>query len=132
MKARMMAATCLVALSGAALAADREDAGRNEYRAACAGCHGESAKGDGPVGPILNIEMPDLTKLSAANDGEFPFQKTFMIVDGRAGVRAHGDPMPIWGDRFKAEAAVTGGYAAEIMARGRLLALVQYLESIQE
>jgi hypothetical protein len=56
-----------------------------------------------------------------------------MIVDGRTGVRAHGDSaMPIWGEVFAEGAAGAGAYGAEVIARGRLLSLVYYLESIQE
>jgi hypothetical protein len=48
-------------------------------------------------------------------------------------VRAHGDSaMPIWGERFKESAADEGPYGSELEARGRVLALVTYLETIQE
>jgi hypothetical protein len=48
-------------------------------------------------------------------------------------VRAHGDSaMPIWGQRFAASAAESGVYGSELEVRGRLLALVTYLESIQQ
>ncbi len=110
-----------------------EDAGKNEYMIACAICHGESAKGNGPFAGLLNIEVPGLTGLTAANDGEFPFLKTLMIIDGRTGVRGHGGPMPIWGDRFQAAAIEERGLlGAEIYARGRLLSLVEYIQSLQE
>jgi hypothetical protein len=56
-----------------------------------------------------------------------------MVVDGRTGVRAHGDSaMPVWGERFKESAADLGPYGSELAARGRLLALVTYLETIQK
>ena len=71
---------------------------------ACAACHGESGKGQGPFSQYLNIDVPSLTGLAAANEGEFPFLEAFQIVDGRTGVRGHGGPMPIWGDRFSVAA----------------------------
>jgi len=110
------------------------DAGKEEYMTACAGCHGESAMGQGPFAEYLNIEVPGLTGLKAANDGEFPFLETLMIVDGRTGVRGHGaGPMPIWGDRFEAAALdKVGVYGAEMIVRGRLLSLVEYIASIQQ
>lgn len=82
-------------------AAAQEDAGRGEYMVACAICHGESGKGSGKFAPLLNIDVPNLTQLSAQNDGIFPMMEVLMIVDGRTGVRGHGDSaMPIWGERF--------------------------------
>ncbi|SNX67614.1 hypothetical protein SAMN05878503_101251 [Cereibacter ovatus] len=109
------------------------DAGKTEYMVACASCHGESGKGQGPMAEVLSIETPSLTGLSKAHDGKFPFQEVFMIVDGRTGVRGHGGPMPIWGERYKATAEpITGPYGSELIVRGRILSLVLYLESIQE
>lgn len=99
----------------------------------CAVCHGESAKGTGPLAPLLNVEVPDLTGLAKRNDGEFPMLKVIQIIDRRTGVRGHGGPMPIWGDYFKAAAVERAGeYGAELIVRGRILAIAQYLESIQE
>jgi hypothetical protein len=41
--------------------------------------------------------------------------------------------VPIWGDRYKAEAAVKyGPYNTETVVRGRILELAQYLEAIQQ
>lgn len=121
-----------VALS-AGLPAAADAAGEQEYMVACAICHGESGKGDGPFAPLLNITTPSLTDLAAGDDGVFPFLDVLMVVDGRTGVRAHGDSaMPIWGARFAASAADAGPYGSELEVRGRLLALVTYLESIQE
>ena len=114
-----------------------DDTGQQEYMVACAICHGETGKGEGPFAPLLNIHTPDLTRLAAENEtdpGVFPFLDVLMIVDGRTGVRAHGDTsMPIWGERFAATAEETAGpYGSELQVRGRLLSLVYYLESIQE
>jgi mono/diheme cytochrome c family protein len=114
------------AILGTFSAATAEDhAGKEEFMVACAVCHGESAKGDGPFASMMNVEVPGLTGLAAANDGVFPFLKAFEIVDGRTGVRAHGGPMPIWGNRFKSD-------SSEIITRGRIAVLVDYLQSIQE
>ncbi|MEJ2001969.1 MAG: cytochrome c [Maritimibacter sp.] len=110
-----------------------DDAGKNEYMNACAICHGESAQGNGQFAELLNVDVPGLTGLTAANDGEFPFLKTMMIIDGRTGVRGHGGPMPIWGDRYQASMLEERGLVgAEIYARGRLVALVEYIQTLQE
>ena len=89
-------------LALAAVPAIAEETGQQDYMVACAICQGESGKGDGPFAPILSITT-------------------------------HGDSaMPIWGERFKESAAEAGPYGSELEARGRLLALVTYLETIQE
>lgn len=107
--------------------------GRSEYMVACSGCHGESGKGQGAFSKWLNIEAPSLTGLAAANDGEFPFLEAFLIVDGRTGVRGHGETMPIWGDRYSITARENFDiYGAEAVTRGRIAVLVDYLQSIQE
>jgi hypothetical protein len=53
-------------------------------------------------------------------------------IDGRDGVRAHGSTMPIWGERFEASATSQRGETADMVARGRILSLIYYLQSIQE
>lgn len=123
--------TCSPAFAQAA--GDQEYvAGEQEYIVACAVCHGESAMGDGPFADLLNISTPSLLELTRANDGVFPFEAVLATIDGRDGVRAHGSSMPIWGERFQASAASQRGETAEMVARGRILALVYYLRSIQE
>lgn len=108
-------------------------AGRGEYMAVCAGCHGTEGRGDGPVAEVLTIETPSLVGLAAANGGEFPFAEVFLTIDGRGGVRAHGSDMPVWGNRFSSEMMIFEyPETAELIARGRVLSLVDYLVSIQE
>jgi len=109
-----------------------ETTGEQEYMIACAGCHGESGMGDGPFAELLNISTPSLLELAQANDGSFPYEAILTTIDGRDGVRAHGSAMPIWGDRFQASATSQRGETAELVARGRILSLVYYLQSIQQ
>lgn len=111
----------------------QESAGQTEFMNSCATCHGESGKGNGPFASLMNVPVPSLTTLSAQNDGKFPFLDTFMTIDGRTQVAGHGGPMPVWGDRYIADAAGDyGAYGAEVVTRGRILTLVNYLESLQE
>src|ERR1700750_1264417 len=42
------------------------------FMAYCAACHGNDAKGDGPVGMQLKTKPADLTKIAARNNGTFP------------------------------------------------------------
>lgn len=118
-------------MAGAGLAQD--DPGKAEYMNACASCHGETGVGDGPLAELMTVPMPNLTQLSAANDGTFPMLSVIQVIDGRTGIRGHGYPMPVWGDRFKSAAtAEIGAYAAELMTRGRVLSIAYYVESLQE
>ena len=134
MMRRATIAGALVALAASGAAAD--PVGRTEYMVACAGCHGESGLGDGPLAGLLQIETPGLTRLAAENGGEFPYADVIATIDGRDGLRAHGGPMPIWGERY-AQAALASGAAEgtmtpDMMARARILSLTLYLISIQE
>jgi len=129
-----VAATILASTIGlVGAAASAEETGEQEYLNYCAGCHGEAGAGPGTMSYFLTIGVPSLTGLSAANDGEFPMLEVIQIIDGRTGVRGHGEErMPIWGAAFKARDADAGAIASEIEARGRILSLALYLESIQE
>jgi mono/diheme cytochrome c family protein len=135
--------TCMVAGGVAALAAisfgmpvaaQEMEAAAQEYETACAVCHGISGRGDGNLVQFLNVKPTDLTKLSANNDGVFPFLKVFQIVDGRTLVSGHGErDMPVWGNRYQEEIGETyGPYGGERAVRARVLELVYYIQSIQE
>ncbi len=121
-------------LALAAGAAPAGDIGRQDYMQGCAGCHGESGLGQGPISELLSVPVPDLTGLAAANNGEFPMLKVIHIIDGRTGMRAHGGPMPVWGAIFKDEAEGASGLygGSEAVTRGRILSIAYYLESIQK
>ena len=126
-----MLAACT--LAAPALAQDEFAAGREEYLAACAACHGENADGNGPIATMFATPVPDLRKIAARNEGVFPVFEVFQVVDGRTEIRAHGDPMPLFGRRYEVEAEeITGRYGSDTMARARILELVYYLQSIQE
>ncbi|MGI3186738.1 c-type cytochrome [Nioella aestuarii] len=86
----IFAVSCVLGLSGlAACQSPGPDAGRGAmmYRATCATCH---EPGSSPQGP-------NLTELAAMNGGQFPMDRVTRIIDGRAGLRAHGSAMPVWG-----------------------------------
>ena len=114
-----------------------ETLGRKEFRQACAACHGESGRGDGLVADLLLVRPPDLTAIASRHGGEFPAEWVYRVIDGRNSMRAHGSmEMPIWGDRYRAE-ALAGlplplNVSADAIVHGRILSLVFYLEQIQE
>ena len=78
--------------------------GPDTYASYCAGCHGRTGRGDGPVAGSLRTPMPDLTTLSARNGGAFPrTQVRAAIVNTERPIVAHGTrDMPVWGPIFHA------------------------------
>jgi len=125
--------------------AEDNDVGQVEYLSSCAACHGLNGKGDGPLSAALKSKPADLTVL-AKNNGVFPVNAVFEVVDGRKSVSAHGTrEMPIWGFRYmpspnspeafgptSANKYLNPSYNSEAEVRSRILALVDYLNRIQE
>ena len=114
-----------------------EAIGKQEFIRSCAACHGESGKGDGLVAGLLLVKPPDLTSIRKRHDGEFPTSWVYRIIDGRNEMRPHGSKeMPIWGDRFRADALrglpLPLNVGADAVVHGRILSLVFYLDIIQE
>ncbi|MEL6337835.1 MAG: c-type cytochrome, partial [Pseudomonadota bacterium] len=109
-----------------------------EFTERCAVCHGTGGKGDGPLASILRIESTDLTQLAAQNEGSFPFERVYRVIDGRAEVAAHGPrTMPVWGHDYKAitnaeRSIYERNRPTEDIVAERILALTRYLETIQE
>jgi mono/diheme cytochrome c family protein len=127
--------TALFALTLLAVPAQAQNTeiGKRIYGESCAGCHGATGAGDGELAGLLKVNTPDLTGLSARNDGKFPMLDVIHLIDGRTGVRAHGGPMPIFGAVFSASsAAPANDYGTVVEVHGRILSLALYLESMQK
>ena len=107
-----------------------------EFRNSCASCHGEDGKGAGFLTRIFRgVDPGDLTQLSKNNEGVFPLERVFEVIDGRKEVAAHGErKMPVWGDRYMAESMTRHGPGPmnDFVVRNRVLELVYYIQSIQE
>lgn len=127
----ILAALALGGVASAQTAEDEFAAGRAEYLAACAACHGEALDGNGPIAIMFSGKVPRLTRLAAENDGKFPTLAVFQTIDGRTKIKAHGDPMPLFGNRYTRESGA-GVYGSEMAVRARILELVYYLQSVQE
>jgi mono/diheme cytochrome c family protein len=107
-------------------------AGELEYQQYCAVCHGVDGKGYGIMRKFLTVEPSDVTQVAKKNGGRFPFWQIYRIIDGREEVRGHGTrEMPVWGARFRSQAGGDDAGSRSQVA-GRILALVFYLEQIQE
>ena len=102
------------------------DVGKMEYQSSCAACHGIDAKGNGPVSKELKTRPTDLTVLAKNNNGVFPYDMVYEMIDGRnSTISSHGTrEMPIWGYRF--------GPPQAFRFKNRILAVIDYLNRIQE
>lgn len=125
---------------GNGYAADKVDFGKHEYESNCAICHGLKGKGDGPYADIgmLKVRVTDLTTLSKGNNGVFPFQRVYDVIDGTEELKAHGTrDMPIWGREYtvrmgqieKAYSDVP--YDPQAYVRAQILALIDYVSRLQ-
>jgi mono/diheme cytochrome c family protein len=65
------------------VSAQDSDIGKVEYQTNCASCHGIGAKGDGPMSSELKRRPSDLTILAKRNNGVFPLNSVYRIIDGR-------------------------------------------------
>lgn len=122
---------CAVASGLGVGAAAAEETGAALYGEWCAACHGASGMGDGDMAGVMTIPAPNLTILSQGNDGVFPMLAVIHSIDGRSGLRAHGGAMPIFGSVFST-AEAGNPYGSVLEARGRVLSLALYLESMQK
>ena len=106
--------------------------GELEYQNACAVCHGGDARGNGIMSPYLTAKPANLRRLTLTPGGSFPFWQVYRKIDGQLEIRSHGTrDMPIWGDRFRAQAG-GDGKSGRTQAAGRILSLVFYLQHLQE
>ena len=130
------ASAIIVAATGVttAVAADKVDLGKREYESNCIACHGKDLKGGAYV-DFLKVTPPDLTQLSKKNGGVFPLERVYAVIDGRQEVKAHGPrDMPIWGRDYQIKAGehyVDMNYDPEAFVRGRIFALIDYLNRMQ-
>jgi mono/diheme cytochrome c family protein len=114
------------------------DWGKAEYESNCASCHGLGGKGDGPLSESFRTKAADLTTLAKRNDGVFPAQRVYEIIDGRQEVAAHGPrAMPVWGRDYRSQVPdVTLGDTQiyglkDAVTHNKLIALVDYLHRLQ-
>lgn len=126
--------TALSVFSGLAGAQDKAqfDLGQREYLSSCASCHGANGKGDGPMKNYLTQTPSNLTTVTKANGGVFPYQRLQQMIDGRSASvmpGSHGArEMPVWGDVFRSD----DQQPQDWFARNRIAALLDYLARIQE
>lgn len=110
-----------------------EQTASKDFQTYCADCHGSDARGDGPLSMQLGLNAPDLTRIRDRSDGEFPFTRVMSVIDGYTRADQHGTQMPQFGPLLEGEMVLLeyeNGAATPTPAR--LIALAEYLESVQE
>ncbi|MBD3764102.1 MAG: cytochrome c [Rhodobacterales bacterium] len=131
-KSLVLSAVLAILAIGGSVQAQQIDVGAQLYQDYCAACHGASGKGDGDMANVITIPSPDLTLLARNNGGAFPMLQVVHIIDGRTGVRAHGGAMPVFGRVFAHDPTPgQSDWSSLIEARGKVLSLATYLDSIQ-
>lgn len=99
------------------------------FKAHCAGCHGEEAKGDGSLAEVLKVKPANLTAISKKAD--FKFAQVVKTIDGRKRVKGHGidkkSKMPAWYTSM----LITGMAVDDADAKNKIREIAQYLWSIQ-
>ena len=135
MRLKYFVATVILAFAPALSFA--QSVGEAEYMNSCAACHGADGTGGGPMVGYLMGSIPDLTVLSDSNGGVFPITKVYSTIDGTMTSGPHGSSeMPIWGQRYAFRGRENANpdfraEEAEVFVRFRVLALTEYLASIQ-
>ena len=131
MRRRFLVSLVVLASVGTVSADEAPDlSGAELYAVFCSSCHGEYARGDGPIAPLLKTNPSDLTKIATRRDGRFSTKEIHRIVDGRTFVAAHGTrDMPVWGNELY---AYDGRDAARRRRANEAIAkLVAYLGTLQ-
>jgi mono/diheme cytochrome c family protein len=136
--ARVLAGVAMVGLAAVPIAGVAAAPGNQQrakfdggdvFRTYCVVCHGEKAKGDGPLATGLKKAPPDLTQFRKQNQGTFPRELVAKIIDGREPVTGHGGKdMPVWGDAFSRSLE----YSDPESVKQKIQALVDYIESVQQ
>ena len=100
--------------------------GRALYDTYCAVCHGDDAKGRGPMARVLKTVPPDLTHIWMRQGGKFSLERVEKIISGETELGAHGtSEMPLWGPIF------SQGVWDQDLGKIRIHNLAKYLEQIQ-
>ncbi len=132
-----VSATTEAGLAGPATPEELETA-REDFMTYCSGCHGEDARGRGPVAIELKTKPADLTAIAQRNGGTFDREQVYKKIEGLDMPASHGtSEMPVWGAWFVHQAVGEGvliedARTAAKEATQRINNLVKYLESLQK
>ena len=133
--ASMIAAATAVCLFASAASSQDFSYGEGLFQENCSACHGSSGKGDGSIGVLFAAQPKSLRAIQKNNNGQFPFSEIYQAIKGDTRIEAHGIEMPVWGSAFTKDVisnAFIPGPLGEELVQARILALVYYLQSIQD
>ncbi len=123
----------LLLLATTAVAEPNIETGKAVFQSFCAGCHGVDANGNGPMSEVLTVSPPDLTMLSATNNGVFPTFRVVRQIDGRDPLLAHGGDMPLFGRLFEfPDGAIATESGQPIIAAQPIADVAAWLRSVQK
>lgn len=105
--------------------------GQTIFAKECSACHGTSGDGAGAASLGLGMTPPDLTGLTARNDGAFPRAFVQRFVLGQIEKEDPDAAMPEFGTVGLEHAALKGAKAGEVSSQD-MIALLDYLETIQK
>ncbi|WP_298857438.1 cytochrome c [uncultured Sulfitobacter sp.] len=105
--------------------------GKTIFAKECSACHGANGDGAGSASLGLGMTPPDLTGLTARNDGAFPRAFVQRFVLGQIEKEDPDAAMPEFGTVGLQHAAKDGAPAGEVTAED-MIALLDYIETIQK
>ena len=106
--------------------------GKTLYMQNCVSCHGVDARGDGPAAARLSTLPPDLTKIAARRDGEWPALEIMEILSGYSRNILPREEMPVIVDLLDNDMSeFDTGNGDPILMPTKLIAIADYLESLQ-
>jgi len=102
------------------------------YSNLCAACHGAGGKGNGPAARASQQGVPDLTRIAADNDGEFPHRHVQVAIGGKNREVSYDTiDCPDWENQFMYVEPGMNALRRRALARDRLHVLTNYIETIQ-
>ena len=105
--------------------------GRDVFEQNCVVCHGQNGKGQGMAASRLAVNPPDLTQLSRQNEGVFPRNAVMSAIDGFGRKEHRQNPMPVFGNDGLGPTILIEEDGLSTPIPANLLALANYIESIQ-
>lgn len=106
--------------------------GKALYVENCAGCHGASGLGDGPMARAMSTAPKNLTLIQVRNGDVFPRAKVMSTIDGYARSDMAGPGMPEFGALLEGDLIpFDSGDGIQTPTPRKLVALLEYIESIQ-
>ncbi len=122
----------LPALLSLAACTETVTTGAGDYRAFCASCHGNDARGHGAGGPAAGLVPSDLTLIAAGNGGSYPRGAVMAKIYGYTQADQHGAAMPAFGPLLEGKTVLyDAGDGVQTPTPWRLVAIAEYIESLQ-